>query len=264
MRSLALVTAVVTPSRWRLDFATIRVLAGRDLVRFFRQRSRVVGAFLQPVVFWFVLGSGFAGSFRAQGAGDLRYAQFFFPGFATISVIEDRREGFLQCVLAGPGSRLAVVVGKSLGSTLIALVQAAVFMFLAPLAKIDLAAVNWPLLAAVMLLAALALTGVGFAMAWWINSSTGYHAVMSVVLIPAWVLSGAMFPISGAGRLVSTLMKVNPMRFAVEGVRRALYGNSGVAALGVPSGSAAREVIALTIFAAIALGIAAWRVQRRE
>jgi len=275
MRSLALVTRVVTPSRWRLDFATIRVLAGRDLVRFFRQRSRVVGAFLQPVVFWFVLGSGFAGSFRAQGAGDLRYAQFFFPGvvtmvllfstiFATISVIEDRREGFLQCVLAGPGSRLAVVVGKSLGSTLIALVQAAVFMFLAPLAKIDLAAVNWPLLAAVMLLAALSLTGVGFAMAWWINSSTGYHAVMSVVLIPAWVLSGAMFPISGAGRLVSTLMKVNPMRFAVEGVRRALYGNSALPALGVPSGSAAREVIALTIFAAIALGIAAWRVQRRE
>jgi ABC-2 type transport system permease protein len=275
MPSLALVTSVVTPSRWRLDFATIRVLAGRDLKRFFRQRSRVVGAFLQPVVFWFVLGSGFAGSFRAQGAGDLRYAQFFFPGvvtmvllfstiFATISVIEDRREGFLQCVLAGPGSRLAVVIGKSLGSTLIALVQAALFMFLAPLAKIDLGAVNWPLLAAVMLLAAMALTGVGFAMAWWINSSTGYHAVMSVVLIPAWVLSGAMFPISGAGRLVSTLMKVNPMRFAVEGVRRALYGNSALAALGVPSGTAARELIALSIFAAIALGIAAWRVQRRE
>jgi ABC-2 type transport system permease protein len=275
MRNLALVTSAVAPSRWRLDLATIRVLAGRDLVRFFRQRSRVVGALLQPVVFWFVLGSGFAGSFRAQGAGDLRYAQFFFPGvvtmvllfstiFATISVIEDRREGFLQCVLAGPGSRLAVVVGKSLGSTLIALVQAALFMLLAPLAKIDLAAVNWPLLAAVMLLAALALTGVGFAMAWWINSSTGYHAVMSVVLIPAWVLSGAMFPINGAGRLVSGLMKFNPMRFAVEGVRRALYGSSSLAALGIPSGSAMRELLALSIFAAIALGISAWRVQRRE
>jgi len=275
MPSLTLVSSVPTPSRWRLDLATIRVLAGRDLVRFFRQRSRVVGALLQPVVFWFVLGSGFAGSFRAQGAGDLRYAQFFFPGvvtmvllfstiFATISVIEDRREGFLQCVLAGPGSRLAVVVGKSLGSTLIALIQAALFMLLAPLAKIDLAAVNWPLLAAVMLLSAMALTGVGFAMAWWINSSTGYHAVMSVVLIPAWVLSGAMFPISSAGTLVSALMRVNPMRFAVEGVRRALFGGSALPALGVPAGSAARELAALAIFAAVALGISAWRVQRRE
>src|SRR5260370_32590185 len=156
MRSLALVTSVVAPSRWRLDFATIRVLAGRDLVRFFRQRSRVVGAFLQPVVFWFVLGSGFAGSFRAQGAGDLRYAQFFFPGvvtmvlffstiFATISVIADRRAGLLQCWLAGPGSRLAAVVGTPLGSTLIALVQAPGFMFLAPLPSIDLAAVQCPL-----------------------------------------------------------------------------------------------------------------------
>jgi len=159
---------------------------------------------------------------------------------------------------------LALVVGKSLGSTLIALIQAALFMLLAPLAKIDLAAVNWPLLAAVMLLSAMALTGVGFAMAWWINSSTGYHAVMSVVLIPAWVLSGAMFPISSAGTLVSALMRVNPMRFAVEGVRRALLGGSALPALGVPTGSAARELAALAIFAAVALGISAWRVQRRE
>ena len=266
--------AAVPASRLRLNLATIRVLAGRDVVRFFRQRSRVIGALAQPILFWFVIGSGFAGSFRLRGAEDLGYLQFFFPGvvtmvllfstiFATITVIEDRREGFLQCVLAGPGSRLSLVVGKSAGSTLIALAQASLFLLFAPLAGVDPAVVHWPLLGAVMILSALAMTGLGFAMAWWINSSTGYHAVMSIILIPSWVLSGAMFPIRGAGPVLGAVMQVNPMRFAVDGIRRALYGDGAVAAV-AQAASATRELIALVLFAAITLGVAAWRVSRRE
>ncbi len=262
------------PSRWRLNLATVRVLAGREVVRFFRQRFRVIGALAQPVVFWFVLGSGFAGSFRLRGAEGIGYLEFFFPGvvamillfstiFATITVIEDRREGFLQCVLAGPGSRLAVVVGKSAGTTAIALLQACLFLLLAPLAQVQLAAVDWPLLAAVMLLTALALTGVGFGMAWWINSTIGYHAVMSVLLIPAWVLSGAMFPIEGAGPVLAMLMRINPMRFAVDGLRRALFGTAMEAAVGKGM-SPAGDLLGLLLFAALALGISAWRVGRRE
>lgn len=272
--SVAAAAPPAPSSRLALNLATIRVLAWRDLVRFFRQRSRVIGALAQPIIFWFVIGSGFAGSFRLRGAEDVGYMQFFFPGvvtmvllfstiFATITVIEDRREGFLQCVLAGPGSRLAVVIGKSAGSSAIALAQAALFLLFAPFAQVDLATVHWPLLAAVMILSALAMTGVGFTLAWWINSSTGYHAVMSIVLIPSWVLSGAMFPIKGAGPVIAAVMRINPMRFAVEGVRRALYGDSAMAALD-PSGSAAGECLALVAFAAVALGFAAWRVSRRE
>jgi ABC-2 type transport system permease protein len=262
------------PSRFWLNLATVRVLAGRDVVRFFRQRFRVIGALAQPIVFWFVLGSGFGGSFRLRGAEGLGYMQFFFPGvvamvllfstiFATITVIEDRREGFLQCVLAGPGSRLAVVVGKSAGSTLIALLQACLFLLLAPLAKVQLSAVDWPLLAVVMILSALAMTGVGFAMAWWINSTTGYHAVMSVLLIPAWVLSGAMFPIGSAGPALGAVMRVNPMRFVVDGIRRALFSGSLTSAVD-PGGSALRDVVAVLLFAAVAGAVSTWRVSRRE
>ena len=271
---MSVVTLSSVPSRFRLNLATVRVLAGRDVVRFFRQRFRVVGALAQPIVFWFVLGSGFGGSFQLRSAQGLAYNQFFFPGvvtmvllfstiFATITVIEDRREGFLQCVLAGPGSRWSVVVGKSAGSTLIALLQACLFLLLAPLAQVHLAAVDWPLLAAVMILSALAMTGVGFAMAWWINSTTGYHAVMSVLLIPGWVLSGAMFPIESAGPVLGAVMRINPMRFAVEGVRRALFGGALSGSLDQGS-SAARDLVALMLFAAVAVGIAAWRVSRRE
>ncbi len=261
------------PSRAALNLATVRVLVGRDVVRFFRQRSRVIGALAQPILFWLLIGSGFSGSFRAEGQAGLSYMQFFFPGvvtmvllfsaiFATITVIEDRREGFLQCVLAGPGSRLSLVMGKALGSTVIALSQAALFLLFAPFAGVHLATVNWALLASVMVLTALFLTGVGFTLAWWINSSTGYHAVMSVVLIPMWVLSGAMFPINGAGPGVRAVMTVNPLRFAVEGVRRALYGDAVMVA-GWP-GSGLGEVALLATFAAFFLVLAAWRVSRRE
>jgi ABC-2 type transport system permease protein len=270
----ARVPAPTAPGALALQWATVRVLMARDVVRFFRQPSRVVGALAQPILFWFVIGSGFAGSFRVEGARGLGYQQFFFPGvvtmvllfsaiFATITVIEDRREGFLQAVLAGPGSRLAVVLGKALGSSAIALMQASLFLLLAPLAGVSAATVNLPLLFCVMVLSALALTGMGMSLAWWVRSSAGYHAVMSIVLLPMWVLSGAMFPLKGADSWLAWVMRVNPMRFSVEGVRRALYGAEASVAVG-PSAVAGLEVPVLLAFAAAFLGLAAVSVSRRE
>lgn len=266
---------VQVPSRWQLDLATVKVLAGRDVVRFFRQRSRVIGALAQPVIFWLVIGSGFAGTFQLRGAEGTDYRAFFFPGvvtmvllfsaiFATITVIEDRKEGFLQGVLAGPGSRLSLVVGKSVGSSAIALIQAGLFLLLAPFAGVSLSEVNLPLLVAVLVLTALALTAVGFTLAWWIDSTSGYHAVMSVLLIPMWILSGAMFPLSGASPVVAAIMRVNPLRFAVEGVRRALFGDAAVGASTGWAGTGLVDVAVLGAFAAVAFTMAAWRAGRRE
>ncbi|MGE6757361.1 ABC transporter permease [Corallococcus interemptor] len=264
------------PGTLALQWATVWVLLSRDVVRFFRQPSRVVGALAQPILFWFVIGSGFAGSFRVEGAQGLGYQQFFFPGvvtmvvlfsaiFATITVIEDRKEGFLQAVLAGPGSRLAVVLGKALGSSSIALMQASLFLLFAPLAGVEVKSVDYALLAAVMVLSALALTGMGMALAWWVKSSAGYHAVMSLVMLPMWVLSGAMFPVKGAGPVLSWVMTLNPMRFSVEGVRRALYGAQASLAVGSQGGATVGwEVPALLAFAAVFVGLAAFSVSRRE
>jgi ABC-2 type transport system permease protein len=263
-----------TPGGLALQWATVRVLMARDVVRFFRQPSRIVGALAQPILFWFVIGAGFAGSFRVEGAQGLDYQRFSFPGvvtmvvlfsaiFATISVIEDRREGFLQAVLAGPGSRGAVVLGKALGSSAIALLQAGLFLLLAPLAGVTAATLDLPLLAAVMVLSSLALTGMGIALAWWVRSSAGYHAVMSIVMMPMWVLSGAMFPLKGAGPVLSWAMRLNPMRFSVEGVRRALYSAEASVAVS-PVAATGGEVPALLVFAAVFLGLAAFSISRRE
>ena len=111
----------------------ITTLWQREIVRFYRQRSRIVGALATPILFWLVLGSGFAGSFQAsEGIDSLGYAEYFFPGtivlvvlftaiFSTISVIEDRKEGFLQAVLVAPVPRSAIVLGKVLGGSTLAL-----------------------------------------------------------------------------------------------------------------------------------------------
>jgi daunorubicin resistance ABC transporter membrane protein len=265
------------PSALRLNLAAIGVLLRRDLKRFFRQRSRVAGALVQPLIFWLVIGAGLAGSFRIPGASEVGYVQYFYPGiivlvvlftsiFTTMSVIEDRQGGFLQAVLVSPASRVAVVLGKTLGGVTVALVQAALFLALAPFAGFPLAAVDWPLIAAALLATSVALAALGFALAWWLNSTQGYHVVMSVLLIPLWVLSGAMFPQSGAHGGLATAMRWNPVAYSVAALRRGLYGThyEAIASqVGVGASSTMFELAVVTGFALIALLLAARLCARR-
>jgi ABC-2 type transport system permease protein len=124
----------------------------RDVVRFIRQRSRIIGALGTPVVFWLLIGTGLGRSFSAPGsARQVDFLEYFFPGtlvmiilfsaiFSTISVIEDRREGFLQAVLVSPAPRSSIVLGKILGGTTLAWAQAMLFCLFAPLLGFELTA----------------------------------------------------------------------------------------------------------------------------
>jgi daunorubicin resistance ABC transporter membrane protein len=245
------------------DLAAVRVLWRRDLLRFFRQPSRLVGALGQPVLFWAVIGTGMAATFRLPGS-EVGYLQFFYPGvvlmvvlfaaiFTTLSVIEDRHAGFLQAVLAGPASRWAVAVGKVLGSASVALSQASLFLLLAPAAGFPLGAVSWPLLGGALALAAVGLAGFGFAVAWWVDNVQGYHAIQMTLLVPLWVVSGAMFPASPDHPLLAAAMRWNPVAYAVSATRRALGGPEAPGAL---AGSAARDLTVLAAFAAASLALA--------
>jgi ABC-2 type transport system permease protein len=253
------------------DLATIWVLVRRDLVRFFRQRSRVAGALAQPILFWLLIGGGLAGSFAIPGA-QVGYQTYFFPGvvmmvvlftsiFSTMSLIEDRHAGFLQAVLCAPSSRLAIVLGKTLGGLAIAVVQAGLLLVALPWAGYPPSQVDWPLALAILFASSLALCALGFAIAWWLDSIPGYHAVMSVLLIPAWILSGAMFPASRATPVIAAIMRFNPMAWAVEGFRTALYGGHGPAEI-----TTTTPLFALSAtlgFAAVTLGLAAWACSRQ-
>src|SRR3954469_22105814 len=114
----------------------------REIVRFYRQKSRVVGVILSPLLFWLVIGSGFGSSYRS-GASDQHYLQYFFPGallmivlftsiFTMMSVIEDRDRGFLSSVLVAPVSRSVIILGKVLGGTTLSAIQGLIFLILAP------------------------------------------------------------------------------------------------------------------------------------
>jgi daunorubicin resistance ABC transporter membrane protein len=253
----------------RLDLATVGVLWRRDLVRFFRQPSRIVGALGQPVIFWLLIGSGMSATFRMPGSA-VGYLAYFYPGvvlmvvlfaaiFTTVSVIEDRHAGFLQAVLAGPGSRGALVLGKSLGSASVALTQAALFLALMPWAGLRPLDVDWPLLVAALALAAVGLAALGFAVAWMVDNVMGYHAVQMTLLVPLWVVSGAMFPPSAGQPAFAAVMRVNPVAYAVSAARRALSGPSAPGAL---PGSAAQDLAILALFAAAALALALLAARR--
>jgi ABC-2 type transport system permease protein len=210
-------------------------LCRRELVRFLRQRHRIIGAFATPIVFWLLVGGGMNHSFNAAGqTSSGKYMEYFFPGtilmillftaiFSTISIIEDRREGFLQSVLVAPVSRMAIVLGKVLGGTVLAFGQALVFLLLAPTVGIHPTAIGLLGSLLMMLILSFALTALGFCIAWRMSSTQGFHAIMNLFLMPMWFLSGALFPPSGAAGFIRAVMMVNPLTYGMEGLRRAMY-----------------------------------------
>lgn len=234
-------------------------MARRERIRFLRQRTRVIGAIGQPVIFWILFGAGLRSSFQAPSwAADLNrpltYQEYFFPGvgvlivlftaiFSTISIIEDRREGFLQGVLVAPVPRYSIVLGKLMGGTGLALLQAGLFLVSGPLlSQLGLAPemeLHWTasrfLMATLFLgLIAVELTALGFVIAWPMNSTQGFHAVMSIFLMPMWLLSGSFFPGGGTGWL-AWVIRLNPLTYGVAGLRRLIYPGSLPVSAELPS-----------------------------
>jgi ABC-2 type transport system permease protein len=255
------------------EWATVQVLWRRDLIRFVRRPSRLIGAFLQPVIFWLMIGGGLASTFSLKGAEGLSYEQYFFPGivmmmvlfasiFGTITVIEDRHEGFLQGILVAPGSRVALVLGKSLGVSSVGMLQALAFLACAPFAGFDLLSIDWLTLLGALSLGAVALSSFGFALAWWLDSSQAYHAIMSVLLLPGWILSGAMFPISPERELLAWVMRLNPMSYMVDGVRRAFYAPEALPSGSVVGSSVSLDFMVMGLSCIAALALAAFVVRR--
>lgn len=240
----------------------------REVVRFYRQRSRVIGVIASPLVFWLVIGSGFGTSFRSgDAAGQQHYLDYFYPGalimivlftsiFTMMSVIEDRKEGFLLSVLAAPAPRSAVVLGKVLGGTTLSAIQGLIFLVFAPLVGVHMGLIQFLLVVLVVFLVSFALTALGFAIAWPMDSTQAFHAIINLFLIPLWLLSGALFPLAGASGWLRLLMRVNPLTYGVEALRTLLYPGTEAFPL---SGSMAT----LILFSAFMFGLAFVMVNRR-
>ena len=207
----------------------------REIVRFYRQTSRVIGVLASPLVFWLVIGSGFGTSFRSGGGpGQQHYLDYFYPGalimivlftsiFTMMSVIEDRKEGFLLSVLVAPVPRTAIVLGKVLGGTTLSAIQGLIFLIFAPFAGVHLDALRVLLVAVVVFRVSFALTALGFAIAWPMDSSQAFHGIVNLFLIPLWLVSGSLFPLAGASGWLRVIMRLNPLTYGVEALRGLLY-----------------------------------------
>jgi ABC-2 type transport system permease protein len=205
----------------RLFWLTAACIAKREMIHFWREKSRVLGFAASPLLFWLVIGAGFS---------DMG---FFFPGavllsvmftavFSTMSVIEDRRAGFLLSVLASPAPRCAFVIGKVAGGALMAAAQGLLFVMagwtLRP------AGAPFPLLAPIgaLLLTGFSFTAIGFWMAWKSRTPQGFHAVMNIALMPLWMVSGALFPLEKAQPWLQAAMVWNPLRYFLALLERTL------------------------------------------
>jgi ABC-2 type transport system permease protein len=206
----------------------------REIVRFYRQKARVVGVIASPLIFWLVLGSGFAHSFQSSNSGSSHYLGYFFPGsvamivlftaiFSMMSLIQDRNEGFLLSVLAAPVSRSAIVLGKVLGGATLAAIQGIVFLVFAPFVGVHPTPASIGLSALIIIMISFELTALGFAIAWPMDSTQAFHAIVNIILLPLWMLSGALFPASGASGWLRLCMRLNPLSYGVDALRNSLF-----------------------------------------
>jgi ABC-2 type transport system permease protein len=258
----------------RRAWGAAAALARRDILRFTRERTRVFGALLQPLIFWLLFGAGLRASFRPlPGVAAIGYGEYFFPGtillillftaiFSTISVIEDRRAGFLQGVLVAPIPRASLVLGKVLGGTTLAVGQGILVLALAPWAGVP--ATAWSLVSAlgVMVLVAFALTALSFCIAWRMESTQGFHAIMTVLLMPLWLLSGAFFPAAGAPAWLRALMTIDPLSYGLAAFRRVLYPPGAAVIEGLPG--LPLSLGATVLFGAAAFAAAIALTRRRD
>ena len=261
------IAAPARPTVASVAWLATLTLTQREIVRFVRQRSRVVSALGSPIIFWALIGMGLGQSFSPPGSTHaVGYLEYFFPGtlvlivlfssvFSNISVIEDRREGFLQGVMASPAPRSSIVLGKILGGTLLAWGQAMLFALylLTSWSHVRLGAGPFIELTVVTFIIAFALAGMGFLIAWPMDSTHGFHAIMNLVLIPMWLLSGALFPPSGAPAWLQWVIALNPVTYCVLAVQWILYDDVRA----VTGGSPPSAVVAIGVTVAFAVAVCA-------
>ncbi len=243
-------------------------LMQREIVRFLRDRSRIVSSVIQPILFWMLFAGALSRSSMAAADGaSVSWGEYFFVGilamtvlftavFSTITTIEDRREGFLQGVLVSPAPRASIALGKILGGAVLGMLNVIPFVVLAPLAGVPISVGAVLATLPALALVAIALTGLGFALAWVMESTAGYHGVMMVVLMPMWILSGAVFPVTNAHPVMAFLMTIDPLTYGVAAIRHGFHASGSPALEGLPAPWLAWTVTVAFAAATFALGVA--------
>lgn len=220
---------------WKRDLSGIYVIWYREILRFWREKARIVTSLIQPVVWLFIMGTGFGSTFGNSLGVD--YRQFLFPGvlgmtilftslFSGISVVWDREFGFLREILVAPVSRLAIVIGKALGGSTTAMLQGSLILLMAPLIEIRLSFFTFIISLSLMFLISFTLASAGLLVASRMESMQGFQLLMNFVVMPMFFLSGAFFPLTGLPGWLKSLSIIDPLTYGVDALKAATLGVS--------------------------------------
>jgi ABC-2 type transport system permease protein len=215
---------------------TIYILWLRQIKRYLRSKSRIIGSLGQPILFLVALGFGFGPIFRRAGGGN--YLQFLAPGiiaqgilftatFSGVEMIWDRQFGFLKETLVAPVSRFNIMLGRTLGGATIAMFQGFIIFLLSLVVGFRPVSFLGILLSSIpIFLIALFFTGLGTAIASTLDDFHGFQMIMNFLVMPLFFLSGALFPLDGLPKFIKILSYINPLTYGVEGLRTTLINNA--------------------------------------
>jgi ABC-2 type transport system permease protein len=215
---------------------TIYMMWLRQLKRYIRSRSRIVGSLGQPLLYLLALGYGLSPVFQRAGQGN--YIQFLVPGiigmsilftsiFSGMEIIWDRQFGFLKETLVAPVSRLSIMIGRTLGGATVATIQGLIVFVIAFI--VGFRPANWanvPAVVLVMILVALLFTSLGTALASILEDMQGFQLIMGFLVMPLYFLSGAIFPLTGLPKALTIITRIDPLSYGIDALRSLLI-NAG-------------------------------------
>ncbi len=247
------------------------VICNREFIKFFREKSRLLGTLARPVLWLFVVGSGMSALIRPQA--DFSYIQFIFPGmigmtilfssiFSSISIVWDREFGFMKEMLIAPISRVSIVFGKAFSGTFISTAQALIILLLVPLLGIQVTLAQFFEVVAASLIVSFCITSLGILIAVRMVSFDGFNVIMNFLVMPMFFLSGAMYPVCSLPAVLKEMSYLNPLTYGVDLFKHALLRNSTP-----PFGaefSLALDLVIIFAVSAVTIACAAWSFRRQD
>ena len=263
------------------------VVAYREILRFFQERSRMMSSFAFPLMFLVVFGAGFNRIVGPMGEG-INFIQFIYPGilamtvlmssmFSGMSIVWDREFGFLKEILVAPISRTGIIFGKAIGGCVTAIIQGIILLLLSPFLGITIT----PLIALKYFLLiiplALSLSGLGIFVATRMRSQQGFQMVMQLLIFPLIFLSGVFFPVDNVPTWLQLLAKLNPLTYGVDSIRQLFLAQDaatmmlyesvdsglGITVAGYKMGIL-EDVLVMVVLGCFLLSAAVWSFNREE
>jgi len=269
----------------RSELRAIKVVWKRELIRFSRDRLRIITSLIQPFLFLFVLGTGLSSLARA-GTHGVNFRTFIYPGvlclavmftamFSAASIVWDREFGFLREMMVAPVRRSSIVLGKCFGGATVAAFQGVIVIAIAPLVGVPYQLGLMLEIFALLLLLAFAITAFGMMAAARVNQMQSFMALMQMAVMPMFFISGALFSVAALPSWLAVLNRIDPLTYAVEPMRRAIFAHLDI-------GAAARTALdpgvtwwgwrvpglleagVIAVLGLVMLSIAIWEFSRAE